>query len=216
MMLEDRYIVLKRKDLLRMPKHLMKALEEIVHRAAFERQERGVPPLWCLCIEDDWPEFQPFTRALKERIEREAQHAGVMNFGGGHGKREARGAQHAETVLDLHDVAECTFSAPEPVKAMRKPIAAPVKHSHYKKDIRHLSMLDIYRFLKLFNVTDPAIQHAIKKLALNGERGAKDIERDYREAIDSIERALQMIAEDAALPQHARDNLKGLFPGGLT
>lgn len=183
MMLEDRYIVLKRKDLLRMPKHLMKALEEIVHRAAFERQERGVPPLWCLCIEDDWPEFQPFTRALKERID-----------------REARGAQHAETVLDLPDVAECTFSAPEPVKAMGKPIAAPVKHSHYKKDIRHLSMLDIYRFLKLFNVTDPAIQHAIKKLALNGERGAKDIERDYREAIDSIERALQMIAEDAALP----------------
>lgn len=209
MMLEDRYIVLKRKDLLRMPKHLMKALEEIVHRAAFERQERGVPPLWCLCIEDDWPEFQPFTRALKERIEREArgaQHAGVMNFGG---------APHAETVLDLPDVAECTSSAPEPVKAMGKPIAAPVKHSHYKKDIRHLSMLDIYRFLKLFNVNDPAIQHAIKKLALGGGRGAKDIEKDYREAIDSVERALQMIAEDAALPQHARDDLKGLFPGVL-
>lgn len=195
MMLEDRYIVLKRKDLLRMPKHLMKALEEIEHRAAFERQERGVPPLWCLCIEDDWPEFQPFTRILRERIE-----------------REARGAQHAETVLDLPDVAECTFSAPEPVKAMGKPIAAPVKHSHYKKDIRHLSMLDIYRFLKLFNVTDPAIQHAIKKLALGGGRGAKDIVKDYLEAIDSVERALQMLAEDAALPQHARDDLTGLFP----
>jgi hypothetical protein len=70
-------------------------------------------------------------------------------------------------------------------------------HSHYKKDVSHLHMVDVYRVLKLFEVTDPAIQHAIKKLLVAGGRGAKETEQDYREAVDSINRALQMIAEDA-------------------
>lgn len=70
-------------------------------------------------------------------------------------------------------------------------------HSHYKKDVSHLQMVDVYRVLKLFEVTNPAIQHAIKKLLVAGGRGAgKDIECDLREAGDSINRALQMIAED--------------------
>lgn len=67
---------------------------------------------------------------------------------------------------------------------------------HYHKNIEHLTYLDVYRILSLFNVTNPAIQHAIKKLLVPGRRGAKDLERDLREAIVSINRALQMIAED--------------------
>lgn len=71
------------------------------------------------------------------------------------------------------------------------------KHPHYHKDVRHLETIDVYRVLHLFNVTDPCIQHAVKKLLVAGGRGAgKDIERDLREAVDSINRALQMIAED--------------------
>ena len=73
------------------------------------------------------------------------------------------------------------------------------KHSHYFKDVSHLKDIDVYRVLKLFNVTDPCVQHAVKKLLVAGGRGAgKDIERDLREAVDSINRALQMIAEDEA------------------
>ena len=71
------------------------------------------------------------------------------------------------------------------------------QHSHYYKDVTHLKTVDVYRVLKLFNVTDPCIQHAVKKLLVAGGRGAgKSIERDLREAVDSINRALQMIAED--------------------
>lgn len=70
------------------------------------------------------------------------------------------------------------------------------QHAHYKKDISHLKTLDIYRVLDLFGVTNPAIQHAVKKLLCAGQRGAKDYERDLREAVDSINRALQMVAED--------------------
>ena len=73
------------------------------------------------------------------------------------------------------------------------------KHSHYYKDVRHLERVDVYRVLTLFGVTDPCIQHAVKKLLVAGGRGAgKSMEKDLREAIDSLERALQMIAEDMA------------------
>lgn len=71
------------------------------------------------------------------------------------------------------------------------------KHSHYKKDVSGLSMIDVYRVLKLFNVTDPCEQHAIKKLLCVGLRGAKSAETDIQEAIDTLERWKQMRAEDA-------------------
>ena len=70
------------------------------------------------------------------------------------------------------------------------------KHSHYFKDVAHLKQVDVYRVLDLFAVTSPSIQHAVKKLLCAGSRGAKDYEKDLREAVDSIRRALQMIAED--------------------
>lgn len=73
------------------------------------------------------------------------------------------------------------------------------KHSHYKKDVRHLAMIDVYRVLDLFNVTDPCIQHAVKKLLVAGGRGAgKSIDKDIQEAIDSLARWQEMRKEDQA------------------
>lgn len=73
------------------------------------------------------------------------------------------------------------------------------KHPHYHKDVRHLQTIDVYRVLHLFNVTDPCIQHAVKKLLVAGGRGAgKDISRDVQEAIDSLQRFQEMRAEDVA------------------
>lgn len=71
------------------------------------------------------------------------------------------------------------------------------KHSHYHKDVRHLDSIDVYRVLSLFNVTDPCLQHAVKKLLVAGGRGAgKDVTRDVQEAIDSLTRWQEMHAED--------------------
>ncbi len=68
---------------------------------------------------------------------------------------------------------------------------------HYHKPVGHLKYVDVYRVLSLFNVTDPCIQHAVKKLLVPGRRsGGKTLEQDIREAIVSLNRALQMIAED--------------------
>jgi len=71
------------------------------------------------------------------------------------------------------------------------------KHPHYFKDVSNLKEVDIYRVLKLFNVTDQAIGHAIKKLLVAGGRGGgKSITKDVQEAIDTLERWKEIQAED--------------------
>lgn len=81
---------------------------------------------------------------------------------------------------------------------MRNPVkpAADKKHEHYFKDVTHLTSIDVYRVLGLFNVTDQAIGHATKKLICAGIRGAKDIDKDIQEAIDTLVRWQAMRAED--------------------
>lgn len=72
-----------------------------------------------------------------------------------------------------------------------------VAHGHYKKSVVHLSTVDVYRVLDLFEVTHPALQHAIKKLLVAGGRGAKSADQDVKEAIDSLNRWNQMRQEDS-------------------
>ncbi|UQS93303.1 hypothetical protein Scipio_00074 [Acinetobacter phage Scipio] len=72
------------------------------------------------------------------------------------------------------------------------------KHHHYFKDVSNLLELDVYRVLKLFDVTDPCIQHAVKKLLCAGGRGVKDVDKDVHEAIDSLLRYEEMRREDEA------------------
>lgn len=84
------------------------------------------------------------------------------------------------------------------------------KHPHYHKDVRHLQTIDVYRVLGLFNVTDPCIQHAVKKLLVAGGRGAgKDLSKDVQEAIDSLQRFQEMQSENHAGAQKAKDEACG-------
>jgi hypothetical protein len=63
------------------------------------------------------------------------------------------------------------------------------KYNHYFRPLpAGLTHLDVYHFLRLFNVTDPCLQHAIKKLVAPGQRGGKDAHQDVQEAIDTLER----------------------------
>lgn len=70
------------------------------------------------------------------------------------------------------------------------------KHNHYFKNVKHLDYIDVYRVLELFEVVDPCIQHAIKKLLCAGMRGAKNQPQDVQEAIDSLIRYQDMRKED--------------------
>lgn len=71
------------------------------------------------------------------------------------------------------------------------------KHSHYFRNVSHLQVMDLYRFLEVFNVTDPCFQHAIKKLVVPGMRGGgKSTEKDLQEAIDTLMRRQEMNREE--------------------
>jgi len=52
--------------------------------------------------------------------------------------------------------------------------------------------IDIYDVLQAFAVTNPATQHAIKKLLRAAWRGHKDKMQDLTEALKSIERAIEL------------------------
>ena len=72
-----------------------------------------------------------------------------------------------------------------------------VKYSHYYRPCPY-PVIDPYRILELFDVTNPSIAHAVKKLLVAGGRGAKDIDQDIQEVIDTLERWKEMRVEDAA------------------
>jgi len=71
-----------------------------------------------------------------------------------------------------------------------------VKHAHYKKDVKHLDYIDVYRIIELYELHDPCFQHALKKILVPGARGHKDLTKDINDIIDTMRRKLEMIAEN--------------------
>jgi hypothetical protein len=74
------------------------------------------------------------------------------------------------------------------------PEAAKV-YNHYYKPCPY-SHIDVYRVIDLFEITHPALQHALKKIMVAGGRGAKNINKDVEEAIVSLNRFLEMKNEE--------------------
>lgn len=84
---------------------------------------------------------------------------------------------------------------------------AEVSEAYYKKRAAYLAKknkyvrickglpVDVYDVLQAFTVTNPATQHAIKKLLCAGLRGHKDKMQDLTEALKSIERAIELEKE---------------------
>ena len=52
--------------------------------------------------------------------------------------------------------------------------------------------IDVYDVLLAYGVTNPADQHAIKKMLMPGKRGVKGANQDRKEAIQSLERAIEL------------------------
>jgi len=62
----------------------------------------------------------------------------------------------------------------------------------YQREIKPGVNVDVYDVLVAFNVTCPAMAHAIKKCLAPGQRGVKSAKQDKEEAIASIERSIDM------------------------
>jgi len=71
-------------------------------------------------------------------------------------------------------------------------VEAARKHSHYFKDVSSVAQIDVYAVLRLFEVTDPCLQHIVKKALCAGKRGAKDWAKDVQEIADTAQRLIEL------------------------
>ncbi len=71
--------------------------------------------------------------------------------------------------------------------------------------------VDPYRILRLYNIVDPCLQHAIKKL-LRAGRGTKPIDEDVGEAINTLLRWSELREEDRAEERVSPEVLNGIEP----
>lgn len=68
-------------------------------------------------------------------------------------------------------------------------------NNKYQRTIRG-ETVDVYDVLLAFNVTNPALQHLIKKALCAGLRGHKDRKTDLEEILSAAKRALELEGED--------------------
>jgi len=65
----------------------------------------------------------------------------------------------------------------------------------YHREIKNDVWVDVYDVLTAFDVTNPATAHALKKLLAAGGRGFKSEIEDLKEAIVSLNRAVEIQEE---------------------
>jgi hypothetical protein len=80
-------------------------------------------------------------------------------------------------------------------EAMKKAKSINKYNRLIKGQVGASCVVDVYDVLKAFEVTNPATQHAIKKLLASGQRGYKDKQQDLNEAIASLKRAIELESE---------------------
>ena len=93
--------------------------------------------------------------------------------------------------LDNPEIDECFVpfvSVEDAQEYNAKPSITPSK---YTKQIHGVSV-DVYDVLMAWGVTNPALQHLIKKALQCGQRGHKDNQQDLQDIIDSAIRAKEL------------------------
>ena len=70
-----------------------------------------------------------------------------------------------------------------------KPNSTP--RNKYDREILPNTYVDVYDVLRAFEVTDQALGHLIKKALAVGKRGHKTAEQDYKDILDSAQRAYE-------------------------
>lgn len=71
-------------------------------------------------------------------------------------------------------------------------IGAPEADNKYLHEIKPGVFVDVYDVLMAWSVTNPALQHLIKKALQAGERGHKSREQDLQDIIDGAIRAKEL------------------------
>ena len=100
-------------------------------------------------------------------------------------------------VHSIHDA--ITYDDWKKARAMvlTAPIPQPARAPNKYQRTVPSTTIDVYDVLAAYSVTNPATQHAVKKLLQPGNRGHKDTLTDLREALASIQRAIQIEEQSA-------------------
>lgn len=69
------------------------------------------------------------------------------------------------------------------------------QRNKYSREVKPGVYIDVYDVLRAFAVTDPSLQHLIKKALAVGNRGHKDAAEDLQDILDSAKRAVEMHKE---------------------
>jgi len=94
---------------------------------------------------------------------------------------------HVTTTNLSEELEEMAGKLPQGSEWIKPPVS-----NKYNKPCKGIT-IDVYDVLKAFEVTCPAMQHAIKKCLMAGKRGSKDAVQDMNEAIQSIERSKELL-----------------------
>ena len=67
---EERYIVIKHSDLQKanITGAQLASFWKLCTKVMAARKDAGKPPLECLVVEKDWPEYEPTWKAIEERM----------------------------------------------------------------------------------------------------------------------------------------------------
>lgn len=73
-------------------------------------------------------------------------------------------------------------------------VKEPVQLSRnkYMREVKPGVWIDVYDVLRAFNVTDPCLQHMLKKCLAAGGRGHKSTKEDLQDILASAQRAVEM------------------------
>jgi hypothetical protein len=99
--------------------------------------------------------------------------------------------QRHELILENEEMIDELESLKSAAGQRTTPANQPL-YPHYFREVTNVTHVDVYWLLQAWDVSDPCVQHAVKKLIAAGRRGAKDKVKDLNEAKDSIVRALEL------------------------
>jgi|GEM_PF-2426037 len=138
--------------------------------------------------------------ALDKRKVIRAKINGVMGYAIGDGT-PTKVAEKQPVIQEHKTMSIPVFAASTPaITTPAQSIAVEPNHSpapivatpnKYQRQVKGATV-DVYDILKAWDVRNPAVQHAIKKLLQPGQRGHKDMLQDLREAGQSVARALEL------------------------
>lgn len=126
----------------------------------------------------------------------DGHNSAVLVVKSGHtGETYCLSSYYAGRIVEIEALGDIVIAYREPItdeQDLNDCIGSPEADNKYLHEIKPGIFIDVYDVLMAWNVTNPALQHLIKKALQAGERGHKSREQDLQDIIDSAIRAKEL------------------------